>query len=293
MSGRWCWCTDGFREGKLTPTNIDMLECSRLHPAIHAQDPTPDAGPALPRQHPALLSGAAARDHERRPAPAWRALTGRGAAAARDASPTQVGIAVERARLAEESTRLARAEERTRIAREIHDTLAQGLTAIGLDIEGALRHLESSPERPASGWSAPWPPPARAWRRRAARCSICGPRRWLAGRWPRRWPRSGGRSPPRPACRCTSQADGRPRGLLAAGRGRAVPDRPGGAGERPPARPRHRGRDVAALDAARACCSRSATTASASTTRLIRRRARATGRRTHGRIAGTGEGAAG
>jgi two-component system NarL family sensor kinase len=60
---------------------------------------------------------------------------------------SQVGIAVERARLAEESTRLVRAEERTRIAREIHDTLAQGLTAIGLDIEGALRHLEESPER--------------------------------------------------------------------------------------------------------------------------------------------------
>jgi two-component system NarL family sensor kinase len=60
---------------------------------------------------------------------------------------SQVGIAVERARLAEESTRLVRAEERTRIAREIHDTLAQGLTAIGLDIEGALRHLDESPER--------------------------------------------------------------------------------------------------------------------------------------------------
>ena len=59
----------------------------------------------------------------------------------------QAGIAVERARLAEEGTRLARAEERTRIAREIHDTLAQGLTAIGLDIEGALRHLESDPAR--------------------------------------------------------------------------------------------------------------------------------------------------
>jgi two-component system NarL family sensor kinase len=60
---------------------------------------------------------------------------------------SQIAIAVERARLAEESTRLTRAEERTRLAREIHDTLAQGLTAIGLDIEGALRHLEQSPER--------------------------------------------------------------------------------------------------------------------------------------------------
>src|SRR5262249_29454441 len=59
----------------------------------------------------------------------------------------QVGIAIERARLAEESLRLAKAEERTRLAREIHDTLAQGLTAIALHIEGALTHLDGNPER--------------------------------------------------------------------------------------------------------------------------------------------------
>jgi two-component system NarL family sensor kinase len=56
-----------------------------------------------------------------------------------------VGIAVERARLAEESARLARSEERTRIAREIHDTLAQGLTAIALQVESAMRNLENDP----------------------------------------------------------------------------------------------------------------------------------------------------
>jgi two-component system NarL family sensor kinase len=59
----------------------------------------------------------------------------------------QVGIAIERARLAEEATRLARAEERARIAREIHDTLAQGLTAIALNIEGAMHRMESRPEQ--------------------------------------------------------------------------------------------------------------------------------------------------
>ncbi|MBI3965917.1 MAG: sensor histidine kinase, partial [Chloroflexi bacterium] len=53
----------------------------------------------------------------------------------------------ERARLAEESVRLARAEERTRLAREIHDTLAQGLTAIALHVEGALNHLDRDPVR--------------------------------------------------------------------------------------------------------------------------------------------------
>lgn len=59
----------------------------------------------------------------------------------------QVGIAIERARLADESARLARAEERARLAREIHDTLAQGLTAIALHLEGALHHLTADPER--------------------------------------------------------------------------------------------------------------------------------------------------
>ncbi len=42
---------------------------------------------------------------------------------------------------------MARIEERTRIAREIHDTLAQGLTGIALNIEGAMRYLEHDPER--------------------------------------------------------------------------------------------------------------------------------------------------
>src|SRR5262249_21235286 len=59
----------------------------------------------------------------------------------------QVGIAIERARLAEDATRLARAEERARIAREIHDTLAQGLTAIALNIEGAMHRMESRPDQ--------------------------------------------------------------------------------------------------------------------------------------------------
>jgi signal transduction histidine kinase len=49
--------------------------------------------------------------------------------------------------LAEASAQLARNEERARIAREIHDTLAQGLTGIALNIESAMRYLESDPER--------------------------------------------------------------------------------------------------------------------------------------------------
>jgi two-component system, NarL family, sensor kinase len=59
----------------------------------------------------------------------------------------QVSVAIERARLADEGARLARAEERTRLAREIHDTLAQGLAAIALNIESALNRLETHPEQ--------------------------------------------------------------------------------------------------------------------------------------------------
>jgi two-component system, NarL family, sensor kinase len=78
--------------------------------------------------------------------PSWRQLT-REELRLLSTVANQVGIAIERARLAEESTRLARAEERARIAREIHDTLAQGLTAIALQIEGGLNQLERDPPR--------------------------------------------------------------------------------------------------------------------------------------------------
>jgi two-component system, NarL family, sensor kinase len=145
MSGRWCLCTDLFSKGKLTPANVDVLECSRLHPAIHAQDPRSTQGlryhatiPLYFRDRGLGIMNIAG--------PAWRPLKAEELRLLSTIA-SQVGIAVERARLAEESTRLVRAEERARIAREIHDTLAQGLTAIGLDIEGALRHLEESPER--------------------------------------------------------------------------------------------------------------------------------------------------
>jgi two-component system NarL family sensor kinase len=60
-----------------------------------------------------------------------------------------LSIAVERARLFERSARLGAVEERNRLAREIHDTLAQNLTATGLQIESAeaLLETDAAPER--------------------------------------------------------------------------------------------------------------------------------------------------
>ncbi|HEX4579142.1 MAG TPA: histidine kinase [Candidatus Dormibacteraeota bacterium] len=49
----------------------------------------------------------------------------------------QVGLALRTARFAEEGRELAVLEERTRLAREIHDTLAQQLTGIVLQLEAA------------------------------------------------------------------------------------------------------------------------------------------------------------
>jgi two-component system NarL family sensor kinase len=147
MAGRRnCWCLDDFRSGELTPTNIDVLECSRLQPAFRRKSAT--AMTAGLRYHASIPL----YFQDKRlgiinvSAPEWRKLTG-DELRLLSTIANQVGIAIERARLAEDATRLARAEERARIAREIHDTLAQGLTAIALNIEGAMHHLESRPEQ--------------------------------------------------------------------------------------------------------------------------------------------------
>jgi two-component system, NarL family, sensor kinase len=146
MAGRRrCWCIDDFRDGELTPTNIDVMECSRLQPAFRGKSAALAAGLRYHASIPLYFQ-------DKRlgimnvTGPEWRKLT---AAELRLLSTIayQVGISIERARLAEDATRLARAEERTRLAREIHDTLAQGLTAIALNIEGAMHRLESDPDQ--------------------------------------------------------------------------------------------------------------------------------------------------
>lgn len=145
MAGRRrCWCIDDFRDGELTPTNIDVIECSRLQPAFRSRSAALAAGLRYHASIP-LYFQAKPLGIMNVTGPEWRKLTPEELRLLSTIA-SQVGIAIERARLAENATRLARAEERTRIAREIHDTLAQGLTAIALNIEGAMRLLESRPD---------------------------------------------------------------------------------------------------------------------------------------------------
>jgi two-component system NarL family sensor kinase len=146
MAGRRrCWCIDDFRDGELTPTNIDVIECSRLEPAFRGKSAALAAGlryhasiPLYFQDKPLGIMNVTG--------PEWRKLTS-DELQMLSTIAYQVGLAIERARLAEDATGLARAEERTRLAREIHDTLAQGLTAIALNIEGALHRLETHPDQ--------------------------------------------------------------------------------------------------------------------------------------------------
>lgn len=55
-----------------------------------------------------------------------------------------LSIAIQRARLFENSRQLGISQERNRLAREIHDTLAQGLSAISLQLEALDAFLENS-----------------------------------------------------------------------------------------------------------------------------------------------------
>jgi two-component system NarL family sensor kinase len=145
MTGSWCLCIEEFRNGSLAPRNVDVMECSRLHPAVRARQTDLTHGLAHHASVPLSFQD--------KPlgimnitAPAMRRLT-RDELRLLGTIGLQVGVAIERARLAEQSAVLARGDERTRLAREIHDTLAQGLTAIALQIETAIQHVGRDPQR--------------------------------------------------------------------------------------------------------------------------------------------------
>jgi two-component system NarL family sensor kinase len=145
MTGHACWCIDRFRAGKLAAQNVDVMECSRLRAAIEANAAEETAGLRAHASIPLTFQG--------RPlgimnatAPSGRRFTA-GELRFLSSVAYQVGIAIERARLSEERAHLTRSEERARLAREIHDTLAQDLTAIALHLESALTHLRAHPDR--------------------------------------------------------------------------------------------------------------------------------------------------
>ena len=137
----YCYCLDTYKRGDLEgAANVNVLTCSRLGGLVDGTDGL--------RYHASIPLYA----QEKKlgvmnvASPGWRSL-----------SPEDLkllytigdlmSIAVERAGLFARSTRLGAVEERNRLAREIHDTLAQGLTATALQLESADALLDAGSER--------------------------------------------------------------------------------------------------------------------------------------------------
>jgi len=133
----YCYCLDTYERGDLSgAANVNVLTCSRLKGLIDGTDGL--------RYHASIPLYA----QDKRlgvmnvASPDWRSL-----------SPEDLqllytigdllSIAVERARLFAQSTQLGAAQERNRLAREIHDTLAQGLTATTLQLESVDALLDA------------------------------------------------------------------------------------------------------------------------------------------------------
>jgi two-component system NarL family sensor kinase len=140
MTGHSCWCIEAFRTGELKAGNIDVIECSRLRAAL-ASDRQSTEGLRWHASIP-LAFGDRQLGIMNVASRTWRKLTRRELDLLTTIA-SQVGVAVERARLAETSVGAARTEERARLARDLHDTLTQGLTAIALHVEAAIAALPS------------------------------------------------------------------------------------------------------------------------------------------------------
>lgn len=136
MEGR-CYCLDTYRAGDLEgAANVNVVTCSRLRSLVDGADGL--------RYHASIPLYA----QEKKlgvlnvASPDWQELS-QDDLTLLHAIGDLLGIAVERARLFTRSAQLGALEERNRLAREIHDTLAQGLAAIALQLESVDAQLDA------------------------------------------------------------------------------------------------------------------------------------------------------
>ena len=132
----YCYCLDTYKRGDLEgAANVNVLTCSRLDGLVD--------GTGGLRYHASipLYAGEKKLGVMNVASPQWRGLSSEDLQLLSTIGDL-LAIAVERARLFDRSARLGAVEERNRLAREIHDTLAQGLTATGLQLESAEALLD-------------------------------------------------------------------------------------------------------------------------------------------------------
>lgn len=132
-----CYCLDTYRAGDLNgAANVNVITCSRLKKLVdgtgglryHASVPLYAQG------RPLGVLNVASTD--------WRELTADDLRLLYTVGD-MLSIAIERARLFARSAEIGALEERNRLAREIHDTLSQGLAGIALQLESAEALLEA------------------------------------------------------------------------------------------------------------------------------------------------------
>lgn len=133
----YCHCLDTYQTGDFSgAANVNIITCTRLQGIVdgtdglrhHASVPLYAYGEKLG------MLNVASRD--------WRELV-EDELQLLYAVGDLLSMAIERGRLFRRSADIGAAEERNRIARELHDTVAQGLTAIALNLETADALLDA------------------------------------------------------------------------------------------------------------------------------------------------------
>ena len=132
-----CYCLRTYRKGDLDgAANVNVVACSRLEGLVDGTDGLQyhSCIPLYAYGRKLGVMNVASTD--------WRELSPEDLQLLYTVGD-MISIAIERARLFDRSARLGAVEERNRLAREIHDTLAQGLTAVSLQLESADALLEN------------------------------------------------------------------------------------------------------------------------------------------------------
>ncbi len=139
--GGTCYCLDTYRDGDMDgAANINAITCSRLkglkegteglryHASIPLYTQTQQLG----------VLNVASTD--------WREIADDDLRLLHTVGDL-LSIAIQRARLFQKSKEIGAINERNRLAREIHDTIAQGLVAITLQLETADALLEGDADK--------------------------------------------------------------------------------------------------------------------------------------------------